>query len=99
MEVLKKMRKYVCLKHGNKYNGEYVNKLYRMCKKHTTMPFEFVCITEKSDGLDPNIQIYPCPDWGVAGERKSWWYKVMLFEPKFQEAMGDEFIFFDLDKL
>ena len=97
MEVLEKMKKYVCLKHGNKYSGEYVNKLYRMCKKHTTLPFEFVCITERAEGLDPDIQIYPCPDWGVAGERKSWWYKVMLFEPRFQEAMGDEFIFFDLD--
>ena len=91
------MKKFVCLKHGNKYDGKYVNILYSMAKKHSTVPFEFVCITERPHGLDPAIKVYPCPDWGVAGERKGWWYKVMLFQPQFQEAMGDEFIFFDLD--
>ena len=91
------MKKYVCLKHGSKYDARYVNILYNMCKKHTTIPFEFVCITEVPDGLDPAIKVYPCPDWDVHGERKSWWYKVMLFEPRFQEWIGDEYIYFDLD--
>ena len=91
------MKKFVCLKHGNKYPGKYVNILYSMVKRQSTVPFEFVCITENPNDLDPAIKTYPCPDWGVAGERKGWWYKVMLFQPQFQEAMGDEFIFFDLD--
>ena len=60
-----------------------------MVKRHSTVPFEFVCITENPNDLDPAIKTYQCPDWGVAGERKGWWYKVMLFQPQFQEAMGD----------
>ena len=91
------MKKIVCLKHGNKYDASFVNILYAMCKKHSTVPFEMVCITEKSEGLDPAIKIYQCPDWGVHGERKAWWYKVFMFSPEFQNYCGDEFIFFDLD--
>ena len=78
MEVFESMKKFVCLKHGNKYPGKYVNILYQMVKRHSTLPFEFVCITENPNDLDPAIKTYQCPDWGVAGERKGWWYKVML---------------------
>jgi len=91
------MKKIVCLKHGNKYDSRYVNILHAMCKKHSTIPFEMVCITDNPAGLNDDIKVYKCPDWGIAGDRKAWWYKVFLFSPKFQQWCGDEFIFFDLD--
>ena len=40
----------VCLKHGSKYSSEYVNKLYNMCKRHLTVPYEFVCFTDDLRG-------------------------------------------------
>ena len=36
----------VCLKWGNKYSAEYVNKLYSMVKRNLTIDYEFVCFTE-----------------------------------------------------
>ena len=46
----------VCLKHGSKYSSEYVNKLYNMCKRHLTVPYEFVCFTDDLRGIDANIK-------------------------------------------
>ncbi len=33
----------ICMKWGDKYGAEYVNKLYAMVKRNITIPFQFVC--------------------------------------------------------
>lgn len=48
----------VCLKWGNTlYSPEWVNRLYRGVKRHLTPPFNFVCFTDETAGLDPGILI------------------------------------------
>lgn len=86
-------KKYVvCLKYGTKYGPEYVNNLYNMIKRNLTVEHEFVCFTEDSTGIDPNIRIEPIPlISGVEG----WWYKPMFFDPKL--ALHGIILFFDLD--
>lgn len=64
----------LCLKHGTKYSAEYVNRLYNMVKRHCTLNYTFVCLTEDSTGIDPNVKILPLPD-GLHG----WWYKPYMF--------------------
>jgi len=49
----------VCLKHGEKYSSDYVNKLYNMVKRNSTIPFNFACITENPSGLNDKIKIIP----------------------------------------
>ena len=49
------MNHVVCVKWGNKYVSQYANILYNMVKRHTTVPFEFHCITDNATGLDTNI--------------------------------------------
>ena len=51
----------LCLKHGQKYNADYVNKLYNMVSRNITVPFTMHCITEDRDGINPNINIIPLP--------------------------------------
>ena len=41
----------VCLKCGNKYSSEYVNKLNNMCKRHTQQNIKFHCFTENTNGI------------------------------------------------
>ena len=36
----------VCVKWGNKYISQYANVLYNMCKRNSTVDYEFHCITE-----------------------------------------------------
>ena len=53
-------KRYVlCLKHGTKYSANYVNKLYNMVKRHCTLDYEFVCLTDDSAGIDENVKILP----------------------------------------
>ena len=66
----------VCLKHGTKYSAKYVNVLYNMCKRHLTIPFEFVCFTENPLDINPNITIHPLPKIDNA---HGWWYKPYFF--------------------
>jgi hypothetical protein len=82
----------VCLKWGNKYSPEYVNKLYGMVKRNTTVPFVFHCMTEQSLGVAPEINVLPLPNMGLHG----WWYKLYLFNNNFYGLSG-EILFLDLD--
>lgn len=84
--------RYVCcLKYGHKYSAEYVNKLYYMTKRNLTLSHEFVCFTENSTGIDPDIRIEPLPNLPVQG----WWYKPMFFNPKL--GLSGTLLFLDLD--
>lgn len=81
----------VCLKHGTKYNADYVNKLYRMTTRHCTIPHGFACITEDPSDLDPNIQVISLPKAKVSG----WWYKPWVFSNDF--PLNGTLLFLDLD--
>ena len=85
-------RYVVCLKYGNKYSADYVNKLYNMVKRNLTLDHEFVCFTEDATGIDPAIRIEPIPlISGVTG----WWYKPMFFNPEL--GLKGTVLFLDLD--
>ena len=64
----------LCLKHGTKYNAEYVNKLYNMTKRHCTVDYTFVCLTEDPTNLDPNILVVPLPN-----NLQGWWCKPYIY--------------------
>jgi len=64
----------LCLKHGTKYDHTYVNKLYNMVQRNCTIQHEFVCLTENTEGLNPNIKTIPLPK-GIAG----WWCKPYMY--------------------
>jgi len=82
----------VCLKHGAKYDAKYVNTLYNMISRNCTVPHEFVCFTENSEGLDQNITVKPLPSIPRAS---GWWYKPMFFAPNFE--LKGTILYFDLD--
>jgi hypothetical protein len=81
----------VCLKWGNKYSAEYVNKLYSMVKRNTSIDYEFVCFTENSLGIDPHITVRPLPVMSVTG----WWYKPWFLSN--ETGLVGTALFLDLD--
>ena len=86
------MNHIVCVKWGGKYISKYANVLESMCKRHVTVPFEFHCITENPQGLDPHIKTIELPkDLGV----KSWWNKLWMFGSHF--PLQGNILYFDLD--
>lgn len=83
----------VCLKWGDKYPAEYVNRLYRMVAKHCSLSFQFHCMTEDNQGLGDNINVL---DLIIEPGLKGWWYKLQLFKPDFYGLSG-QVVFLDLD--
>ena len=69
----------VCFKIGDHiYSEEHVNKLYNMVNKNTNYKFNFVCITENSKGINPEIDIIPAlnEEQGLS----HWWNRMFLFK-------------------
>lgn len=82
----------VCLKWGNKYSADYVNKLYNMVQRNLTLDHEFVCFTENPKGLDERITVMPLDKLdGVKG----WWFKPLFFNPEL--PLNGNLLFLDLD--
>lgn len=85
--------RYVCcLKYGDKYSADYVNKLYNMVKRNLTIDYEFVCFTEDAVGIDSNIRIEPLE---LINGVQGWWYKPLFFNPKI--SLKGTLLFLDLD--
>lgn len=81
----------VCLKWGDKYSSEYVNKLYSMVRRNCTLDYEFVCYTENSQGIDKHITIKPLPKYALTG----WWYKPWFLSNEI--GLEGTVLFLDLD--
>ena len=79
----------VCLKWGDKFNHEHVNRLYRMVCKNFKEDFSFICHTENANGIDRNVIIQPLPDYDL----ENWWWKLTLFE----HSTKTPTLFLDLD--
>lgn len=82
----------VCLKHGEKYDHTYVNKLFNMTKRHCTVPFNFACITENPVGLNQDIAVISLPK---VKDLSGWWYKPWVFSNEL--PLDGEILFLDLD--
>lgn len=81
----------LCVKFGTKYGREYVERLRNMVARHTTVPYEFVCLTDDArqmEGVRSIIQ--PLQNY-----RKIWWHKVHMFD-KSLDVKG-RILYFDLD--
>ena len=83
----------ICLKWGDKYSAEYVNKLFNSVKRNTSVPFSFTCFTEDHSGIDSDIRIEPLPHSTI----QSWWNKLYLFSDAMPFNYGDRILFIDLD--
>jgi len=66
----------ICLKWGDKFTYEHVNRLYKMVCKNFHGDFNFICHTENANGINRNIVIQPLPNYNL----EKWWWKLTLFE-------------------
>lgn len=80
------------LKVGDKYSPDYVNRLYKGFKRNSSVPFDFYCYTENSDGLDDNISVI---ELTKREEIKQHWYKFDFHDMSF--LMGKKCFIMDID--
>lgn len=77
------------------YKPEYVSKLYRSLKRNSTVPFEFICISDNK-----NIEADVILPYNHLGEVKRHWHKLKFFSPQFAyQQPGDDIIIMDIDQV
>lgn len=80
----------VCFKWGTKYGAEYVNKLYNAVQRHVTVPHNFICYTEDSEGVE-------CETREFLVDLPYWWYIIGLTNPAHNHS--EKTIYMDLDTI
>jgi len=83
-----------CVIHSTGYDWEYVEKLYNMLTRMLPQGIRFHVYTEHDRSVPPHMIKHVLDDWGVSGPKKSWWYKMQLFNP---EHFKGNLLYFDLD--
>ncbi len=84
-----------CVIHSDKYDWTYVERLYNMVTRHISRPIRFHVYTEHDRPVPPHMIKHCLENWhGVSGPKKSWWYKLHLFNT--QHHAGP-LLYFDLD--
>ena len=90
---------FACVYYGDKYKIEYVEKLYNMVQRHTTLPHNFICFTDSTiiqrrlkrtlSGHKIIFRQFHRHDF------KGWFNKLQLFSPE-AELIGNT-LYMDLD--
>lgn len=90
----------LCLKWGDLYGPEYVNRLYAGVKRNLSREFRFVCVTDNATGLTDGVETVPIPaDPHVL--TRQWpniFIKLCLFQNGFANLEGPT-LFLDIDLL
>lgn len=100
MATPKEKLNFVCMKWGTFYGPEYVNNLYRMIKRNVTVPFRLVCYTERKEGIDKNVEIFPLPPFDAAKRVKNtraYGKKTLARGDLKPFKKGERFLYLDLD--
>lgn len=84
-----------CLIHSNGYSWDYVDRLFNMVTRNISRAVTFHVYTEQAREVPSHMVKHVLTEWpGIAGPRKSWWYKMQLFNAElFQGPM----LYLDLD--
>ena len=87
----------ICIKWGDKFSAEYVNRLYAMVSRNLSSPFRFVCFTENSAGIRDEVEIQDLPELDLpAGAPERGWRKLTVFKKDFGGLSGTTLLL-DLD--
>lgn len=83
-----------CVIHGQSYSWNYVERLYSMLDRHITRDIRLHVYTEPDRAVPANMIKHELTDWQISGPKKSWWYKIQLFDDKKYQG---PLLYFDLD--
>lgn len=83
-----------CVIHGDTYSWDYVDRLYNMLCRNLSVRVRLHVYTEADRTVPEPMIKHNLIDWGISGPRKSWWYKIQLFNTDFFQG---PLLYFDLD--
>ena len=84
-----------CVIHGDYYSWDYVDRLYRGLCRNLTPKVILHVYTEAGRPVPEPYVKHSLTEWpGVSGPKKSWWYKIQLFD---SDSLSADLLYFDLD--
>lgn len=84
-----------CVIHSTLYDWVYVDRLFNMIRRNLSKEIRMHVYTEHERSVPPQYIKHSLENWkGIAGPRRSWWYKMQLFNPAFHRG---PLLYFDLD--
>lgn len=87
----------LCMKWGDAYGPDYVNRLYGMIARHLRRPFRLVCFTDDPAGLRAEVEPLPLPPIHLPPSHAHLpWRKLSLFGRDLFGLRGTA-LFLDLD--
>ena len=91
-------KQIICIRWGDLYGVEYVNRLYGMVARNITPPFSLHCFTDNPAGLRPEVIAHPLPALGceMPKTEKGVWGKSRLWRDGLGGLSGPV-LFMDLD--
>lgn len=83
-----------CVIHGNAYSWTYVDRLYNMLNRCISPGIRLHVYTEASRAVPEHMIKHALDDWEISGPKRSWWYKMQLFNTAHHAG---PLLYFDLD--
>ena len=84
-----------CLIHSTGYDWTYVDRLYNMVSRNLNRDVIWHVYTEESRPVPQHMTKHVLKEWpGQWGARRSWWYKLQLFNSQYYQG---PLLYFDLD--
>ncbi len=77
------------------FSAKHVNTLYNMVSRHLHIPFNFICITDDPEGINPDIKIIPI--WKDYLDVHGCYVRLKAFSDEAKHFLGSKFVSFDLD--
>lgn len=89
------------------YLPEHVNALARMVKRHLPHPHRFICVTDETEGFDPEVDLFQTPDaakrlGGLASPEGRGFpscYRRLWTFSRAAHALGERVLLLDIDCL
>ena len=84
-----------CVIHGDVYSWRYVDTLYNMLSRNLSRDIRMHVYTEHDREVPAHMIKHVLTEWpGIKGSKKSWWYKMQLFNPAHHSG---PLLYLDLD--
>jgi hypothetical protein len=93
-EIIRGSIDCACVIHGTAYSWTYVERLYNMLQRNLTPSIRLHVYTEASITIPNTIIKHELKPWPISRPKKSWWYKMQLFNPAYHAG---PLLYFDLD--
>jgi len=79
----------------NQYGPEHVNILYHSIQRNTTVPHRFICVTDDSKDLHPDIEVVDL--WDYYQYLGGCYNRLYIFSADIEDLFGPRFVTIDLD--